>query len=67
MPQTPRIRNRYLSFGARYRKTGEPLKWRRKEIKMTRLQRGGFLGPIIASAVAPVATNLLNGISSKLF
>ena len=34
---------------------------------MTRLQRDRFLGPIIASAVAPVATSLLNGIVSKLF
>ena len=67
MPPTPRIRNGYLSFRGRYRKISKPLKRRRKRRKMTRLQRGGFLGPIIASAVAPVATNLLNGIASKLF
>ena len=67
MPQTPRIRNGYLSFGGRYRKISKPLKRRRKQKKMSRLQRGGFLGPIIASAVAPVATNLLNGIVSKWF
>ena len=67
MLQTPRIRNGYLSFGGRYRKTSKPLKRRRKQRKMTRLQRGGFLGPIVASAVAPVATNFLNGIVSKLF
>ena len=66
MPQTPRIRNGYLSFGGRYRKTSKPLKWRRKKRKMKRLQRGDFLGLMIASAVAPVATNLLNGIASKL-
>ena len=65
MPQTPRIRNGYLSFGGRYRKISKPLKRRRKQKKMSRLQIGGFLGPIIASAVAPVATNLLNGIVSK--
>ena len=67
MPQTPRIRNGYLSFEGRYRKISQPLKRRRKRRKMTRLQRDGFLGLIIASAVAPVATNLLNGIVSKLF
>ena len=67
MPQTPGIRNRYLSFGGTYRKTSKSLKRRRKRRKMTRLQRGGFLGLIIASAVAPVATNLLNGIAGKLF
>ena len=58
MPQTPRIRNGYLRFGGRYRKISKPLKQRRKQRKMTRLQRGGFLEPIIASAVAPVASNL---------
>ena len=67
MLHTPRIRNGYLSFGGRYRKTSKPLKRRRKRRKMRQLQRGGFLGRIIASAVAPVATNLLNGIASKLF
>ena len=67
MPQTPKIRNGYLSFVGRYRKISKSLKRRRKQRKMTRLQRGGFLGPIIASAVAPVATNLLNGVLSKLF
>ena len=67
MLQTPRIRNGYLSFRGRYRKTSKPLKRRRKQRKMTRMQRGGFLGPIIASVIAPVATNLLNCIISKLF
>ena len=67
MPHTPRIRNGYLSFGGRYRKTSKPLKRRRKRRKLRQLQRGGFLGLIIASAVASVATNLLNGIASKLF
>ena len=67
MPQTPRIRNGYLNFGERYGKISKPLKRRRKRRKMTRLPRGGFLGPIIVSAVASVATNLLNDIASKLF
>ena len=56
-----------MSFGGRYRKTSKPLKRRRKRRKLRQLQRGGFLGLIIASAVASVATNLLNGIASKLF
>ena len=65
--ETPRIRNEYLRFEGRYRKISIPLKERRKRRKMTRLQRSGFLGLIIASGVVPVATNLLNGIVSKLF
>ena len=67
MLQTPRMRNGYLSFRGRYRKISKPLKRKRKQRKMTRMQRGGFLGPILASAIAPVATNLLNCIISKLF
>ena len=67
MPQTSRIRNEYLSFEGRYRKISKSLKRRRNRRKMTRLQRDGFLGLIITSAVAPIATNLLSGIVSKLF
>ena len=67
MPPTLRIRNGYLSFGGRYRKMSKPLKRGRKQRRTSRRQRGGFLGPIVASALAPVATNLLNGIVSKIF
>ena len=40
---------------------------KKKRRRTTRRQRGGFLGPIVASALAPVATNLLNGIVGKIF
>ena len=55
---TSRIRNGYLHFRGRKGRKGKKRK-----------QRGGigFLASIAASAVAPVATNLLNGIVSKLF
>ena len=67
MPPTPRIRNGYLSFGARYWKMSKPLKRGGKRIRTTRRQRRGFLGPIVASALAPVAANLLNGTVDKIF
>ena len=66
MPPTPRIRNGYLSFGGRYRKMSKALKQGRKRRRTTR-QRGVFLGSIVASALSPVATNLLNGIVGKIF
>ena len=52
---TPTIRNGYLHFGGRKGKY-------RKELGGL-----GFLAHIVASAVAPVATNLLNDIVRKLF
>ena len=57
---TPRIRNGLLHFGGKIKKKRKLTRTRR-----TRRQRGGaaFLGPNIASAVAPV----LNGIIGKLF
>ena len=67
MPPTPKIRNGYLSFGGRYRKMSKFLKGGRKWTRTTRRQRGGFLGSIVASALAPVATNLLNGVVGKIF
>ena len=50
---TPRIRNGYLHFGGRKGKKG---KKRKQRCGL------GFLALIVASAVAPVATSLLNGI-----
>ena len=49
----PRIRNSYLHFGGR-----KGRKWKKRK------QRGGlgFLAPIVASAVVPLATSLLNGV-----
>ena len=67
MSPTPRIRNGYLSFGGRYRKMSKPLKRGRKRRRTTRRQRGGFLRPIVASALAPVVANLLDGIVGKIF
>ena len=67
MPPTLRIRNGYLSFGGRYRKMSKPLKRGRKQRRTTRRQSVGFLGPIVASALAPVATNLLMVLSVKFF
>ena len=57
---TPRIRNGYLHFGGKIKK-----KRKLTRRKRTRRQRGGaaFLGPILASAVAPA----LNGIIRKIF
>ena len=57
---TPRIRNRYLYFDGKIKKKR---KLRRR--KRTRRKRDGaaFLGPILASAVAPV----LKGIIGKIF
>ena len=43
------------------------LKRGRKRKRPTRRQRGGFLGPIVASALAPIATNLLNDIVGNIF
>ena len=45
----------------------KPLKRGGKRIRTTRRQRRGFLGPIVASALAPVAANLLNGTVDKIF
>ena len=58
---TLRIRNGYLHFGGRKRRKG--IKGKKRK------QCGGlgFLAPIDAIAVAPVATNLLNAIVGKLF
>ena len=67
MPPAPRIRSGYFSFGGRYRKISKPLKRGRKRRRITRRQRGGFLGPIVASVLALVATNLLNGIIDNIF
>ena len=64
MSPTPRIRNGYLSFRGRYRKMSKPLK-RRKRRRTTRRQKGGFLGLIVASALALVATNF--SIVGKIF
>ena len=57
---TPRIRNGYFHFGGKIRK-----KRKLTRRKRTRRQSGGaaFLGPIVASIVAPV----LNGIIGKKF
>ena len=57
---TPRIRNGYFHFGGKIRK-----KRKLTRRKRTRRQGGGaaFLGPIVASIVAPV----LNGIIGKKF
>ena len=55
---TPRIRNGYPHFGGR---KGRKVKQRKQSCGI------GFIALIAASAVAPVATNLLNGIVGKLF
>ena len=57
---TPRIRNRYLHFGGKIKK-----KRKLTRRKKTRGKRDGaaFLGPILASPVAPV----LKGIIGKIF
>ena len=55
---TPRIRNGYLHFRRRKGRKGK---------KRKQLDGLGFLAPIVASVVAPVATNLLNGIVGNLF
>ena len=57
---TPRIRNRYLHFGGKIKK-----KRNLTRRKRTRRKRDGaaFLGPVLASAVAPV----LKGIIGKIF
>ena len=52
---TQRIRNTYLHFGGR------------KGKKRKQNSGLGFLVPIVTNAVAPVGTNLLNGIVGKLF
>ena len=64
---TLRIRNGYLHFGER--KGREEIKGRKGIKGKKRKQRGGvgFLAPIDAIVVAPVATNLLNAIVGKLF
>ena len=55
----------YLQFGGKIRR-------RRRRIKRMRCvrnkgQRGGVMAPLLASTLAPVATNLLNGILGRLF
>ena len=62
--RTPRIRNGYLHFGGKIerRKTK-----RRRGTKRRRPKGGAFFGPMLASAIAPVATNLLNCIVGKIF
>ena len=57
--KTPRIRNDYLHFGGKIKRRKTK---RRRGTKRRRQKRGAFLGPVLASAIAPVATNLLNGI-----
>lgn len=55
---TPRIRNGYPHFGGR----------KGRKVKKRKQSGGiGFIALIAASAVAPVTTNLLNGIVGKLF
>ena len=62
--RTPRIRNGYLHFGGKI-KPGKTK--RRRGTKRKRQKGGAFFGPMLASAIAPVATNLLNDIVGKIF
>ena len=61
--RTPRIRNGYLHFG---RKIKQRKTKRRRGTKRKRQKGGGFFCHILASAIATVATNLLNGIARKI-
>ena len=61
----PRTRNSYLHFGGKIKRKR---KSRKKYVKRKRGQKGGTVfGPMLASTIAPLATNLLNGIVGKLF
>lgn len=60
------IRNRYLHFGGRRKKQTRRIK-STKTRRMKQGQPGGFLGPVAAIVLAPIATNLLNGIVGKIF
>ena len=60
----PRIRNGYLHFGGKIKRR----KTKRRRSTKRRSQKGGaFFGPMLASAIVPVARNLLNGIVGKIF
>ena len=62
--RAPRIRNGYLHFDGKTkcRKTE-----RRRGTKRKREKGEAFFGPMLPSAIAPVATNLLNSIEGKIF
>ena len=62
--RTPRIRNCYLHFDG---KTKRRKTERRRGTKRKRQKGEAFFGPMLASAIAPVATNLLNSIEGKIF
>ena len=60
----PQISNGYLQFGGkikRRRETNRRIRVRKKS------QRGGaFMAPLVASTLAPIVTNLTNGLLGKI-
>ena len=62
--RTPIIRNGYLHFGVKIKRRKTK---RRRDTKRRRQKGRAFFGPMLASAIASVATNLLKGIVGKIF
>ena len=62
--RTPRIRNGYLHFRGKIKRR----KTKRRRDTKRRHQKGGeFFGSMLASAIVPAVTKLLNGIVGKIF
>ena len=62
--RTPRIKNGYLPFGGKIKRRKTK---RRRGTKKKREKGGAFFGPMLESAIAPAATNLLNSTVGEIF
>ena len=59
----PQISNGYLQFGGKIKRRGTN---RRIRVRKKSQRGGAFMAPLVASTLAPIVTNLINGLLGKI-